>query len=81
MIVTITTCQSTTLKSAQSKKCRLLKKVRLNEIHYKVAIAIMNADKMLSEIMTEDDINNSRLGLQVVRNRSTATVLEIEIDD
>ena len=64
MQVQITTGISTTVKSAQSKKCRLLEKVRLGTVHPKVAIAIRNVDPMLADVMSEADVLNAEAGLK-----------------
>jgi hypothetical protein len=80
-IITISTGQSTTVKSAQSKKCRLLQKVALHTVHVKVAIAIMHADQLLSTVMTELDVHNAALGLRPLRTRNDLQTLTIDLDD
>ncbi len=77
--LTITTGLSSTIKSAQSKKCRMLQKVRANEMHVKVAIAIMNADHLLSTVMTQKDIEDAAAGLKPSRGRSGSIELTIVI--
>ena len=67
MQVQITTGISTTVKSAQSKKCRMLIKVRTGEMHPKVANAIRNVDPMLADVMTEADIQNAFEGNKPTR--------------
>lgn len=63
--LTISTGVSTTLKSAQSKKCRLLQKVANHSLHsepkyiVKIAIAIKNADALLASILTDDQIKSA----------------------
>lgn len=80
--VIVKTGLSSTVKSAQSKKCRLLKSVRENEMNPKVAKAIRNADPMLSSVLTEAEIDNAKLGLKPSRGSSRGSIeLEVEIDD
>lgn len=80
MIVTITTGISTTIKSAQSKKCRLLEKVRNGSVDPKVAIAIRNVDDLLASVMSEADVNNASLGLKPNRGGGKGGIkLTVEI--
>lgn len=80
MTVTITTGLSTTKKSAQSKKCRLLSKVR-DGMNPKVAAAIRKADPMLADVLTEDEIAAAVRGERKGRGGNSGTVqLEVEVD-
>ncbi len=47
---------STTLKSAQSKKSRMLAKLRTQAISVNFALHSLSADPLLASILTEDDI-------------------------
>ena len=61
-VVTITTGISTTKKSAQSKKCRLLADVRSGKTHPKIAKAVRAADPMLADVMTEAEVDAAARG-------------------
>jgi hypothetical protein len=78
MTVTITTGLSTTVKSAQSKKCRLLAKVR-DGLNPKIAKAIRNADTLLGSVMTDADIDAAAAGLKPARGRTGGVSIEVEI--
>lgn len=81
MQVQITTGISTTIKSAQSKKCRLLEKVRNGSVDYRVAMAIRNVDDMLADVMSEADILNAKNGLKPNRGGGKGGIkLTVEID-
>jgi hypothetical protein len=80
--IKITTGISTTKKSAQSKKCRLLAKVSTHETHYRIALAIRLADQLLSEVMSEDEVRNAwdnqvRSG----RGRNNSARITIELNE
>jgi hypothetical protein len=80
MIINVTTGLSTTVKSAQSKKCRMLSKVRNGQMNAKVALAIRDVDPMLADVMTEADVLNAAAGLMPSRGGGHAGIkLTIEI--
>jgi hypothetical protein len=79
MTITITTGISTTKKSAQSKKCRLLEKVR-NGLNPKIAIAILKADSLLGSVMTETDVLDAVSGLKPKRGGNGGGTIKLEIE-
>lgn len=81
MQIQFSTGESTTIKSAQSKKCRMLAKVRSGEMHPKVAKKICEVDYLLSTVCSEKDIDNAEAGLSPKRGGGkNATKFMIEID-
>ena len=85
--IEITTGISTTKKSAQSKKCRLLAKVAARTVNYKVALAIRSVDPLLADVMSEAEVRSAwDTGLRKRSSAggsksSSAIKLTIEIDD
>lgn len=85
--LTINTGISTTLKSAQSKKCRLLQKVANHSLHsepkyiVKIAIAIKNADPLLSSVLTDDQIKSAfESGSRPGRGHGGSNRIQISLD-
>lgn len=70
--------QSTTIKSAQSKKCNLLKKLRNEPTYLKVAIAIVKHDKLLSQVCTIDELKSAAAGNPSTRKRSNGQVINVD---
>ena len=79
--ITIKTSVSSNLKSAQSKKCRLLKDVRSKAMHVKVAKAILSADPMLQTILTPENIDDAASGKLVGRSRGASITITVELDE
>lgn len=78
--VIINTGISTTQKSAQSKKCRLLKKVRDGAMNPKVAIAIRNVDELLAVELTEAEIWSAHAGEKPSRGSGRGSIkIEVEL--
>ena len=81
MIVSISTGISTTVKSAQSKKCRMLAKVRAGTMHAKVAMAILTVDPMLAGVCTNADIEAAKDGTRPSRGGGKSGIkLTVELD-
>ena len=80
-MATFTTGISTTVKSAQSKKCRMLAKVASHELHYKIALAFCKADQLLGQVCSEADVmaawnNQSRPG----KGKSGSGMVQVEVE-
>lgn len=70
--------QSTTIKSAQSKKCNLLKKLRTDPTYLKFAIAIVKHDKLLSTVCTVEELKSAAAGNPSTRKRSNGQVINVD---
>jgi hypothetical protein len=85
MLIKITTGISTTKKSAQSKKCRLLSKVASHELNFKIALAIRSADSLLASVLTDDEIistwNNRSKSTSSRLSNSNRISIEVEVDE
>lgn len=72
---------SSTTKSAASKKSRMLKQLREAGMKLAVAKAIRNADQLLAECCTEEELTAAANGLTPTRGGKNSITLEVEIDD
>lgn len=77
----IQTGLSTTRKSAQSKKCHLLDKLRTDKIHLKVALAIRAADPLLAQVCSIQDITDAANKLKPKKSRNNLITLNVNLDD
>lgn len=81
--ITIQTSKSSTLKSAQSKKCNLLKKLAAHTTQPKVALAILAYDPLLQTILTPAEILDtyqSRVRPNQLSNRTKPTLVKLTIN-
>jgi hypothetical protein len=70
--------QSTTDKSAQSKKCNLLKRLRTEPSYLKIALVILANDKLLAKHCTADELKAAAAGLPSTRKRSNGLVVNVD---
>jgi hypothetical protein len=82
--VSVVVGTSSNLKSAQSKKCRLLAGVRNGTVPVAVAKVKLQHDPLLQTILKPSDIDDAKSGKTVTRSKSTNVMtveVEIEVDD
>lgn len=79
--ITVSTGISTTQKSAQSKKCRMLQKVANKQLHPKIAEAWLKLDPMLGAECTIEEIAAAVTGTRPGRGSKGTVSIEIEIEE
>lgn len=75
----ITKTGSSTLKSAQSKKCNLLKLVRNDPSQLKLALIKLKNDELLMTILSADDLRDASNGL--IPSRTGRASIKIDLND
>lgn len=77
---TIKLYESTTVKSAQSKKCRMLAALRLKTMTLKLAIVKYNHDPLLQTVCTTDELLAAAAGTFATSSKRKFVTIEFSDD-
>lgn len=79
-VVVINSGVSNGKESAQSKKSRLLKKVREGVVDYRVALKMREVDEWLGKVMSVEDVMDAKEGKLVKRGGGGSGVIRLVIE-